>query len=359
MLNKLTEKELKWARNIWIFFWYIIWVHFFAQLFSFLFLPYPAQAREFYIDVLILPTIFMSVTVSLAWVIVKFSQKYTFHALYIAATVVAVMIIRLNTDIRIISALLLLPILSSVIFFRIRLTLFSAALQVLGFILLYFVDPSYRGYLSAFDVIAIPCFLGLCTLIATIIMIRGRELREELFAAMIAKQDLMIQYAIMQKQAKFDSLTNLYNQASFYEHFELALKYGDDHRSSFHLALIDIDNFKTINDTFGHRVGDLVLSGVARIIKETIPANDIAARYGGEEFAILLFEADFEDAVKLLDSIRAAVSGTSFEELDGTPVTISIGISSYKPSLNKESLFEQADKNLYKAKRSGKNRIAT
>ncbi|OPH56398.1 hypothetical protein BC351_28310 [Paenibacillus ferrarius] len=358
-MQNLTDQEMKWVRKVWISYWYIIGVQFVAQLFSYLFLPYDAQAVEFYFYVLLYPTLKMSLTVSLGWVVNKAMKKYSFHTLLIAGTILAILIIKLNTDIRIISALFLLPIFVSVIFYRIRLTLFSAILQLVGFLFVYITDESYRNHLSNFDVVAIPCFLGLCTLLASIIMIRGRELQEALRHTMTAKQELMIQYAVIRKQAKMDSLTNLYNQASFYEHFDIAMAYGGDRSSSFFLALIDIDNFKTINDTYGHLVGDVVLARVAKVIKETITPNDIAARYGGEEFALLLFETNFDKALKLVETIRATVFSLQHEEMAGTSVTISIGITSYEPAMSKEALFERADINLYKAKRTGKNKIVT
>ncbi|GGA09646.1 hypothetical protein GCM10008018_64010 [Paenibacillus marchantiophytorum] len=359
MITNLTNSETTWARKIWISYWYIIGVQLLAQLFSYLFLPYDAQVVEFYYYVLLFPTLKMSATVGLAWIVNKYFRKYSFHTLVVAGTILAILIIRLNTDIRIISALFLLPILVSVIFYRSRLTFFSAILQLLGFILLYIGDESYRSHLSDFDLVAIPCFIGACTLLAINIMSRGRELQEALLKTMTAKQELMIQYAIMRKQAQIDSLTHLYNQASFYEHFDMALTYSGERSSSFFLALLDIDNFKTINDTFGHLIGDVVLSRVAQIIKETISSNDIAARYGGEEFALLLFETDVARAIKLVETIRTTLSSTKHEEMGGKVVTISIGITSYEPGMSKETLFEKADKKLYKAKNSGKNRTVT
>jgi len=357
MLTGFTDSETKWIRTIWMSYWGIVALHAAAQLFSYWFLPYEAAPAEFYYFVLLKPTLVMSAAIGAGWLASRASAPATFYALIASGTVLAVMLIRLNTDIRIISALLLLPILVSVLFFRVRLTLFAAALQLGAFGLVYMRDGSYRSYLTAFDVIAVPCFIGMCALLAVIIMVRGRELRKELYEAMSAKQALMVQYADMRRRAQTDSLTGLYNQASFREHFRLAVEYGaGGTAAAFQLALADIDDFKAINDTFGHRAGDAVLALVARTIQEKLPAGAIAARYGGEEFALLLFEPSAGDALRTCEAIRSAVEGTRHEALEGRKVTVSMGVAVQETGMGEDGLFELADARLYEAKRLGKNR---
>ncbi|KAI7257808.1 hypothetical protein KC345_g10691 [Hortaea werneckii] len=175
---------------------------------------------------------------------------------------------------------------------------------------------------------------------------------------MTAKQDLMIENAIIRKLSTTDALTGLYNHISFHEFYDKALEYGNQ-GAPFHLALIDIDNFKKINDKYGHRTGDMVLARVAKVIKELISPADLAARYGGEEFAILLFEKTFEEAYTLADTIRRKLAETVHEELEDTAVTVSIGLKSYSDGVTKEQLFEEVDDLLYAAKKSGKNTTLT
>jgi diguanylate cyclase (GGDEF)-like protein len=261
-------------------------------------------------------------------------------------------------DIRIISALMLLPIIASAIFFRLDLTLFTSALQVVAFFILYHWDYAFKYFLTDFDLVAIPIFLFVCTLVVSIIIINGRELVSDLEATLTAKQDLMIENAIIRKLSTTDALTGLYNHISFHEFYEKALEYGDQ-GAPFHLALIDIDNFKLINDKYGHRTGDIVLARVAKVIKEYISPADIPARYGGEEFAIMLFEKTFEEAYELAERIRLQLSVTLHEEMEDGAVTVSIGLKSYSKGTTKERLFEEVDDLLYTAKRSGKNRTLT
>ncbi|KAF4325669.1 hypothetical protein G195_000734 [Phytophthora kernoviae 00238/432] len=137
---------------------------------------------------------------------------------------------------------------------------------------------------------------------------------------MLAKQDLIVRNAIMSKQSMTDGLTNLYNQSSFKDYYEKAFEYAKN-GMSLHLALIDIDNFKSINDTYGHRVGDVILERVSLVIQENVTSSDIAARYGGEEFALLMFEQSFEQAYALVEQIRKKIARLVHPELEGAYIT--------------------------------------
>jgi diguanylate cyclase (GGDEF)-like protein len=116
------------------------------------------------------------------------------------------------------------------------------------------------------------------------------------------------------------------------------------------LALIDIDNFKQINDTHGHRHGDAVLQLVADTLTTVCRATDEAARYGGDELAVILAETDLDGATTIAEDIRRA--------LDGSDVTVSVGVAAIDPGQgDADALIEAADVGLYAAKRTGKNRV--
>ena len=351
-------RQTKWIKRFLRTYWLVIALHFLAQLGSYLFLTYPMEPYDFYYDVLVYPSLLMGVVVGAVQFIDRLAPKYSFVLLFVAGTIIAMVIIHLNMDIRIIAALMLLPIIASAIFFRLDLTLFTSALQVVAFFILYHWDYAFKYFLTDFDLVAIPIFLFVCTLVVSIIIINGRELVSDLEATLTAKQDLMIENAIIRKLSTTDALTGLYNHISFHEFYEKALEYGDQ-GAPFHLALIDIDNFKLINDKYGHRTGDIVLARVAKVIKEYISPADIPARYGGEEFAIMLFEKTFEEAYELAERIRLQLSVTLHEEMEDGAVTVSIGLKSYSKGTTKERLFEEVDDLLYTAKRSGKNRTLT
>jgi len=157
-----------------------------------------------------------------------------------------------------------------------------------------------------------------------------------------------------------DGLTKLYNHRYFQDelarHFDEAQRYD----RPLSLAIMDIDFFKKINDTYGHAAGDDVLVNVSAIFKDSIRGSDIAARYGGEEFAVMMPETDLEDAVAFAEKIRAKIQAEPIMTKAGPiPATISIGVSSVPRSQihTPKALIDHADKALYRAKRAGRNQV--
>ncbi|WP_411344765.1 diguanylate cyclase [Paenibacillus sp. WLX1005] len=348
----------QWIRNFLSTYWFVVFIHFVAQLGSFLFLDYEATPYHFYVHILIVPTLGMMAMILWAEWVQRKRQSYSYYALFLTSTFITWMIIYLNYDIRIITALCLIPIFSAVIFFKRRLLWISSILQIVAFAALYLADPHFRTFLTSFDVVSIPAFIMGGTFVAHVIVTSGSEILSNLHQTMQSKQELIVHNAIMSKMSKTDGLTNLYNQVSFKDYYETAYDYASQ-GVTLHLALLDIDNFKQINDTYGHRVGDMVLGIVAQVIQQYISSSDIAARYGGEEFALLIFDKQFDEAYELVENIRSHLAGLKWKELDNQTVTVSVGLHSCEPGLSKEQLFEQVDQYLYQAKRSGKNRTVT
>jgi diguanylate cyclase (GGDEF)-like protein len=162
----------------------------------------------------------------------------------------------------------------------------------------------------------------------------------------------------MKLRALTDGLTGLYNHRHFQERLEENLKRAERFNESLSLILTDIDHFKSINDTYGHPVGDMVLKTVASTIKSTIREVDIAARYGGEEFAIILIGATSRHARKTAERLRKKIKEKKFSADNKTfTVTISLGVASFPDdSTDREDLIEKADLALYTAKKSGRDR---
>jgi len=164
-------------------------------------------------------------------------------------------------------------------------------------------------------------------------------------------------HAKIEKLATTDGLTGLLNHRVFQEKFTEELKRQNRLSGPVSLILTDIDFFKKVNDTYGHPVGDIVLKGVSKIIRETVRDIDIPARYGGEEFAVILPETDGAGAQIIAERLRNAVGGKTFNA-DGKAfnVTISMGISvAPEDAKRKEELIEKADQALYHAKHNGRN----
>jgi len=124
------------------------------------------------------------------------------------------------------------------------------------------------------------------------------------------------------------------------------------------LVLIDVDHFKSVNDSYGHPAGDLVLKGVAQLLRQKGRDTDIVARYGGEEFAIVMPETDSHGARVIAERIRECVSSTAFStELGPIKVTVSAVVATFPLDANeKQELIDLADQALYQAKRQGRNR---
>jgi len=163
------------------------------------------------------------------------------------------------------------------------------------------------------------------------------------------------------QQAKTDSLTGISNHRHFHETLDREISRANRRSSQFALILIDIDNFKRINDTFGHQVGDAVLINMTERISSMIRAGDILARYGGEEFGIILPDTDLEGAEILAARIIQAIDTRSFifsqREIH---YTVSIGLAVYygRSPVTKDRLIAAADGALYYSKEHGKNRFS-
>jgi diguanylate cyclase (GGDEF)-like protein len=156
------------------------------------------------------------------------------------------------------------------------------------------------------------------------------------------------------RQGLTDGLTGLGNRRAFDE--ELARRLAETRRSGAPLALclLDIDRFKSYNDTFGHRAGDHALATVAAAVAGACRAGDVAARYGGEELAVVLPGTGLSDAVEVAERIRAAVAGAPTEH---RPVTVSAGVAATAGDHSAEVLVEAADRALYEAKAAGRDRV--
>ncbi|MCI0451239.1 MAG: diguanylate cyclase [Candidatus Latescibacteria bacterium] len=160
----------------------------------------------------------------------------------------------------------------------------------------------------------------------------------------------------LEKLSVTDGLTGLFNHRHFWNLMNTELTRVNLHRGHLALTILDLDDFKRINDKFGHAVGDLLLQTVATVLKDTVRDTDIVARYGGEEFAILLPDTDEGGVQQVAEKIRAAIETIRFNvpETDITvKVTVSIGVSVFRG--NRREFFNAADRALYKSKAAGKN----
>jgi diguanylate cyclase (GGDEF)-like protein len=160
----------------------------------------------------------------------------------------------------------------------------------------------------------------------------------------------------MQRQATSDGLTGLANHKAFYDILERELWRSRRYGGLISLIMVDIDNLKTINDTYGHRVGDKVIKEVSKRIKQSIRQIDTAARYGGDEFAVILPNTSLTDATVVAERMVTTVGGAPVMwKKDEIPISISVGLGQYDSDSSPDDITSRSDQALYSAKQAGKN----
>lgn len=181
-------------------------------------------------------------------------------------------------------------------------------------------------------------------------VIKDRE--DKLYAI---NADLTLAHHNLEKIAVTDRLTGLYNRTKLDEVFANELAHAERYSESLAVIMADIDKFKTVNDTYGHQIGDSVLSEFAAIMRKLVRDTDTLGRWGGEEFLVICSHADLNSAYILAERIRAAVAGHSFSVVGQK--TCSFGVASYRPGDTAETIVNRADMALYEAKQNGRNRV--
>ena len=165
----------------------------------------------------------------------------------------------------------------------------------------------------------------------------------------------------VRKQSLLDPLTSVANRRAFENRLKWQIEDAETNRSTFCLILADLDEFKQINDSYGHQIGDSVLQKFAGSLLEATKGQDLVSRYGGDEFAIIMPEISLTAAYNLMVSIKHKFEGMRMPSNTGAQsfaeATASFGISSYKPHQTAEKMIEVADTALHRAKTTGRNRV--
>ncbi|RMF93561.1 MAG: GGDEF domain-containing protein [Nitrospinota bacterium] len=178
-------------------------------------------------------------------------------------------------------------------------------------------------------------------------------------------ESLKIDFEQAKKASLTDGLTGVYNRAAFDQYMAKLVEQSSISRRSFTLILLDIDDFKRINDTYGHRVGDRVLIALVQQCRAFIRKDDFMARYGGEEFAIILPDTSLRTALRKARKICKTIAATRYtvdelaEEIQKLSFTVSMGVGIWRDGDTVASLIDRTDKALYQAKRAGKNRVVS
>lgn len=244
----------------------------------------------------------------------------------------------------------------SLVFLNKKILTVSYIINVSSFIIVYFLSPTIR-LTNPYEFSAYFLILTAGFIVYHAVLQRGLEVLGILKKTAEKEQALMIRTTIMEKLSKTDALTGLYNHKNFYGYFYELVKQSRQYQIPLQLAIIDIDNFKRINDFYGHHLGDIVIKTIADILTESVTTNDIVSRYGGEEFAIIFTEKTLEEAYQISENIRKAIMNVNHKEIEGQQVTVSIGLKQFDPSSSKTAFFQETDGLLYEAKLTGKNKV--
>jgi len=158
--------------------------------------------------------------------------------------------------------------------------------------------------------------------------------------------------------SRTDSLTGLLNHGAWKDQLEIEFQRCQRQQQGGAIALIDIDHFKTINDTYGHVAGDIVLRQLSKMLKQNLRATDVAGRYGGDEFCVLLPDLPLDSAAAAMDALRDRFATLGYEQSPALKVSLSIGLAAFNPAHADATLWlNDADQALYEAKTTGRNRV--
>ncbi|WP_231574911.1 GGDEF domain-containing protein [Paenibacillus sp. FSL R7-0273] len=254
---------------------------------------------------------------------------------------------------------LMMPIMISLIYFDRKLLHYLGGFSILFYAAVYFGLERIVLEKPLLEFFLVECVFIVFVVMSHMVIIRAHEVRDHLEQLTKSEQELMVERAISDKLLKIDALTGLYNHKTFHEYLDSLLEQCESNGLRLQLALFDIDNFKRVNDTYGHWVGDLVLKEVAARVRGMIGLNDFAARYGGEEFAVIFTDKSFQEANAAVEELRSAISLMEHPYAGGKPITVSIGLCAYQLGNGKELLFRKTDNALYAAKHGGKNMVVT
>ncbi len=171
----------------------------------------------------------------------------------------------------------------------------------------------------------------------------------------LLEEELLKEMGLLKHQAEYDKLTQLYNRQKFENALSIEFDRNERYGVGFSLIMLDIDNFKLINDTYGHQIGDFVLKEIAISLKDNIRKIDTVCRWGGEEFLILAPQTDIKGAASIAENLREIIENKVFGEAGH--ITCSFGVTALKKGDNRDTLLSRVDEAMYISKKEGKNKV--
>lgn len=283
-------------------------------------------------------------------------RSFDYVLIVIGFLIAIILMIVVGESVKGLQIALEIPLLVSMYYFNSKRLWFAGLITSLGFIAVYVFVAGLREVVSPYDFVAIFGMIIGTSVVGHTIRLRGMDLLHSLERAVSSGKELFVDTITLEYTSKQDYLTGLYNHITFHEYLDVLIQQHETNGLPLQLAIIDIDNFKRVNDKFGHLQGDEALRRISALIIASITSEDSAARYGGEEFTLIMTGKSPVESLQMIEVIRESIARIEFPNLDHQSVTVSIGLTEYIKGLGKDGLFRKADALLYQAKRRGKNR---
>lgn len=358
MLNSLNNRE--WKQRILKIYWTFFIIYLIAEGASFIaeWNSYPNFIITYLHREVVFPLAAILTSILTLELLCRFTNRNLDYIFMITATIFAGILVMTNPEIPVMQAVMIVPLILSILFFEKKKVFFSAVTNLLFIIAFYFFNYHHSFSIHVQLSVIIISFTILASCAAGMIVVnRGRELLGNLRDSITSEVKLRAEKEWIETMSKMDALTGLANHKSFHDNLDQMLMARSQDKAAVHLALVDVDNFKSVNDTYGHWVGDIVLKRISDTLKATLQTNAFVSRYGGEEFGILFHGLSDSSVLAMLEEARGQIERIRYPEVEDRTVTVSMGLHKFNVTETKEMGFKQADSALYEAKRTGKNRI--
>ncbi|SDB89627.1 diguanylate cyclase (GGDEF) domain-containing protein [Pelagirhabdus alkalitolerans] len=359
----MTNQDIHLNEKVWIekvlaIYWIMVFIAICGQVIGVAVtaLYTPERLVSFIGEKLIIPTVLQAVLLLFAGYLIKKKNIYNVRLLTLIGVLATAVTVWTHASVTGLQVLFVVILSVNLVYFNKSYLRFSLIISMITLGVLYF-DPDVRLAASEYERFTYFFVLYVVYRVFLLVIDRGSEILTSLKRSNEQEKILMVKSAMMERLTKVDPLTELYNHKTFQEYLDFLHEQGIYYDMPLQLAIIDIDNFKYINDNYGHSTGDLILKRIATIIEQEVTENEIVARYGGEEFAILLTNKSHEESQTLIEHIRQSIEQFFHPEIDGN-VTVSIGLQRLHADMTKETFFNRADQLLYHAKRTGKNKVS-
>lgn len=307
---------------------------------------------EYFLKFLILPTIVNSLVICVGYIFLKMSSPKKLFVNYIPViqmSVLCVVVACTHNFFSVTQCIFSIPIFTTLIFNDKTMTRRIALLNFI-FLILTFICRKYsvsNDYLLPEALVALSFTISVY--IVCNILINYQEEKDMLVVKGYVHE------IRMQQMLNKDQKTGLYGHTALFNTLKSKTSVDDGCTETFSLAIIDVDDFKKVNDTYGHAVGDQIIIALAELMKKYCSDKHLPARFGGEEFAIIINEQEKDFCYDFIEKLRKDFELITSEIINRT-VTISCGIATWTPVLTAEELFNKADSAMYQSKTTGKNR---